>query len=328
MYNTKPNFGQLTIITMNSFTPSTNPSFTSQEHWGEDAETPTQVPKSLKEQVAKSAVGRSMQAHAEERREEVAEVVRSDFEQVDFTDNQRIVSDLLSNEKIVLNPDGSLGIGPNLSVLELNGVKDTLLDIKLDTDPKKRKTVLEGINQLVAKADEAIAERAKLEAPAGVFNALASLKALQEQVRSAIRERKYHELSGLNEKLMLASMTLLDNFEKLRASNPDKMLQMVKSIEATGIHPSQYKTALIQFVKTHNSFSFSKEAETDLVRAALQQSERGKARNDGRLTFVQALLSAYKAPKTEDDPYTFLQQTTRIPEKRFKQIVDTALNSN
>jgi hypothetical protein len=313
---------------MNSFMPASNPSFTSQEHWSEDAETSTRVPKSLKEQVAKTAVGRAMQTHAEERREEVAYLVAEDYEQVDFHNNRELIAELLEKEQVLLKPDGSLAISPHLSVIELNNLKESLLDVKLDSDPENRAAVKDGINGLVAKVDQAVQERAKLEAPAGVLNSLVSLKGLQEQVRKAIQEKRYHDLSDLNEKMILAAMTLLDNFEKLRASNPDKMLQMVESIQKTGIHPSQYKTALINFVKTHNSFSFSKEAEKDLVRTTLQQSERGKIRNDGRLTFVQALWAAYNAPKAEDDPYTFLQQTTRIPEKRFKQIVDTALNSN
>jgi len=315
---------------MNSFVPTSNPSFTSQECWQTEPETSTKVPKSLADQVSKTAKGRVMQVIAGERRDDVAALVQDGYDRVDFNGKDRdAIATFIEEDKLSIRTegDGSFSVSDELDTAELRAMKETFLDLRLDTDPEKRQEMLEGINKLVAKVDEAIASQENLEAPQGIVSALIELKELHGHVRSAIQSKNFSDLPYLNEKLIRAALKLLDAFEKVRASDPDKMIKLVEELRSSDGPMNPYKTALINFVGTHNSFGFSEEIQDGLEYAAKRDSIHEQKRG-GRPSFTQALLSAHSAPKSKDDPYTFLQQTTRIPENRFRQIVTSALRSN
>ncbi len=218
----------------------------------------------------------------------------------------------------------SIHFDPNLNSGELSELKETLLDLKLDTDPKQRKQSMDAVNALVAKLDQAIDVKETEEAPQVITKSLGQLKALQKQVREAITRKEFHKLSGINEALIIKAMELLNAFDRLRQDNPDRMIDMLEQLRAQGADVNPYKTALINFVGSHNTFSFSPAILQGLHYRA-QEDSRYDNRRGGRNSFSQALVSAYNQPKKADNPLAFLQKTTRIPEARFQKIIQEAL---
>ena len=89
------------------------------------------------------------------------------------------------------------------------------------------------------------------------------------------------------------------------------MIDLLRDIQVAQGPVNVYKSVLIEFTKTHNSFRLS----DDVVESLHYQAKRGQKYADqrgGKLCFAEALLQAYLSPKTQDDPYTFLQRVTRI----------------
>lgn len=279
------------------------------------------VPKTLIDQVSPSPQGRTMQVYAEEVRHNVDEATNSRFEFVqEAPEMQRLVR-LFNSGKIQLKDPGTgvaeFTFAPDLDSQSLKGIKEALLDLKLD--PERRTEMLTAVNALVAKVDQAVEEAELKETPDKIVSLLRELGSLYGDVRKAIQSKQYSWLPAINELLIRKAAELHDAFNRLRASDPDQLVEIVQQME--GNDAKLYKTALINFVKTHNSFSFSTEVEDGLA----FQATRHQRYNNRRDTFVQALFHAYKQKKASDDPYTFLQETTRIPANRFKQIVERAM---
>lgn len=332
---------------MSTHTPITNVGFTSEAHWGNN-EDPADItkpdsdhnslkPKSLPEQVAKTPKGLAMQQYAEQVRDDIEASIEDKFDaamDVDVDEIHRMI-ERESLSYLGFQPNGKVEVEGDISSLDLKSVKERLLDLKLPRHAQIREIMQNEVNYTVGKLDEAIelrktaeaaekaareAEKATEEAPDVITEALTTITSLQRAIKRAITEKSFDELTGINKQLVEKAVELRHAFDSLRQNDPDKMLDLVNELEAQGFDLKPYKTALINFARTHNHFTFSDETLRILTYQAMED-ERYDFRRKGKPSFNQAILSAYRAPIQEDDPYTFLLETTRIPEHRFKPIV-------
>lgn len=243
---------------MNTFVPTSDPNFTSQEDWNTELETSTQVPKTLADQVANTKVGLAMQEHAGKVRDQVDETTQRNFERSESSEQQAVAS-YFERGELGFDIDGRFTINPETNKATLATIKESLLDIPLS--PENRQEMV----KLIAKVDEAIKNHEIQEAPQTVVRALKEMKELQDEVRLAVNNRQFDVLPYINVKLIEQALELLDGFEKMRASNPDKMIELVDELQSSEGPVNPYKTALINFVGTHNSFGFSEELENGLT---------------------------------------------------------------
>lgn len=302
-----------------------NVGFTSQSDWNAEPETSTKAPKSLVGQVAATSKGRAMQAHAETVRDQVDELTEREFENIEAPDKELrdVIASYFESKHLDMDREtGKFKVNPETDKATLKAIKENLLDVRLDLTSENRETM----RGLIGKVDEAIAQREIAELPQTIAKALKDLGEAQARVRSAIDKKEYDALPALNEKMLVSAFAILDGLEKMRASNPDKMIEMLDILRSSEGPIYTYKTTLIEFAKTHNTFRFSEDTVESLSYKA-KKDERYAAKRNFKPSFAQALLEAYQAPKSQDDPYTFLQRVTRIPENRFRQIVERALRS-
>lgn len=345
----------------------TNVAFTTYRDWNADPEPSAEAPKSIADQVARTKVGRILQDHTgsvhdtvDERSQAIYETADTDDER---EDNISLFGDLMprlqrTRQEESFNPDKETGVDElkALTGTELESMKEALLDLKLDSDPKKREVTLKEANKLIAKIDETVAHqkkmaaeakalREKMEIPRNIAKALTRLKDLRGEVsrvcgrikeveassmdyrtRKETLGRLFEALHPLNEGLIREAITILDGLEKMRNDDPNSVLGLVEEYGTSNqdiVNP--YKSALIQFADTHE-LEFSGEAKSSLEYSATKD-ESYEQKRGGKKTFRQVLVAATNAPKKQDDPLAFLQRITGIPGDRLQAIVKKALES-
>ncbi|MDH5597343.1 MAG: hypothetical protein OEY44_04505, partial [Candidatus Peregrinibacteria bacterium] len=269
--------------------------------------------KGLAEQVASTYVGRAMQHHAEEVRDNIEEATTRQFS---LTEESKGVQDL---HRVLTAGSGFANRLEDLSVQELETLKEDLLDSKVD--PERHAEMLAGINMVIAQIDEVIEKAVIAQAPKQVIENIATLAELNRRVQDALRQRDFEIMTTYNQGLIRAAADLHTALCTIRENNPDTLVDIVDQLPDT--EQGLYKRILIHFAGTHNSFRFSEEVVDGLEYQANRNEAYYKKENGG---FAGALLSAYKGPKNSDDPYTFILKTTRIPEKRFQQIISSEMN--
>ncbi|MDH5597310.1 MAG: hypothetical protein OEY44_04340 [Candidatus Peregrinibacteria bacterium] len=348
---------------MHTFQLTMDPAFTSPEHWGNNADPADADParrneqKGLAEQVASTYVGRAMQHHAEEVRDNIEEVTTRQFS---LTEESKGVQDL---HRVLTAGSGFANRLEDLSVQELESLREALLDSKVD--PERHAEMLAGINMVIAQIDEAIESRlsatletasteelatikealldskvdperhaaiykhiAQIEeviniaqAPKEIMENIAKLAELNRRVQDALKQRDFAIMTTYNQGLIRAAADLHTALCTIRENNPDTLVDIVNKLPDT--EQGLYKSILINFASTHNSFRFSEEVVDGLEYQAKINATRYNKDNGG---FAGSLLSAYRGPKSSDDAYTFILKTTRIPEHRFQQIISSEMN--
>lgn len=266
-----------------------NIGFTSQQDWDVEPETSTKVPKDLTDQVASTQIGRVMQLYAGEVVENRDRINSLGFPGQE-SDEYDYEAGHVESGRISMDANGFITINEKTTIAELKNMKEILLDRKLNTDSEKRKAMLEETNSLIARIDAAIASKETIEA-------IESVDKAPESITEALRTLR---VTRNKETLIVAAFQLLDGFNALRANDPDKMVELADELQSRNGSMTAYEEALVDFVKTHNSFTFSDKIQKELSLAVLREYDDTEDRN-----YAQPLLAAYNSQVDEDDPRTF-----------------------
>lgn len=288
------------------------------DHENEDIEAENHPePKTPSSQIAKTAKGRDMQMYAEEIQSETDDRNQAACDAVDYATRRDFISKLIEQGKLGTDTDGTFAVSETVDCNDLNCIKSALEDTRLTSEPEEREEVLTKVNDMVAKIEARIDT---VEAPVRITRALNELTDLQNQVHEAVRKRQFEVLPYINEKLVQAARAVHAELDLLRKNSPDRLVDMISELRTINGPATPYKTTLIHFVRTHNSFKFSEDLETGL-RYRVQEIVRQGGRKGGKSSFPEALMCAYSAQKQADDSDTFVAKVTKIPEKRLKPLL-------
>ncbi len=287
--------------------------YTSYEHWDAEPETSTRKPKGPQDQIAKTAKGRVMQQYAEQ-----VVTTRDQANRIGFMGEDANIAPetcYIESGAIYMDSNGSIAINKEVDTSELRGMKEALLDRTLSTAPEKRVAMLTETNGLVDQIDTIIADRENEENAAGLAAAPGKITDALGKLRA----------SRNKEVLIMAAFQLLDGFNKLRANDPDKMVELADELQSRDGSITPYEAALMDFVGTHNSFDFSDKVKRKIALAILREYDGEETRR-----YAQPFLSAHNAQCDKDDPRTFMAEVLArngLRKDAFQRIVDFNLAS-
>ncbi|MBN2307166.1 hypothetical protein JXD20_04225 [Candidatus Peregrinibacteria bacterium] len=293
------------------------------DHENEDIEAEAcKVPKKLSEQVAKTIKGRACQAFAEEVQTETDKRNEAAIDGIDFGTRRDFIEILLADGQLTNNRFREIDVNEDLTTEQLQSIREALLDIRMDSFCEDRAQIISEVSHVVNKIDNRVDET---EAPKRLVTGLKQLKALQDLVHQAVKERQFFKLPFINAKLVEIAQNVLEQLNFLRGSDPDKLIQMTQELQQSdNTVTNPYKTVLIEYVKTHNSFRFSEDIECGLRYEVQEAVKYGKRRGQQKASFPEVLSSAYHQEKQADDPETFIAKITRIPQHKLKAILEQA----
>lgn len=298
---------------------SYNIGYTTYRDFNAEPETSAKAPRSILAQCAKTGLGHAMQIHAEQVCAQDDKATQSAYEKAEQVDETRdAVASYFVDRHLKMSSDGQLEVNPNTDSETLRRIRENLMDVRLAAE------IRQTMRKLIGKVDQAIRKREVAEAPEKVTKNLTIFADLQIQIRTAISQRNFRDLGGLNEKLFEVTLEILDGLGLMRNTNPNAMIELLEEIRGANGPLNLYKSALLEYTRTHNTFRFSPETMDGLEYQA-KRDERFAQQRGGKPSFTQALLEAYRSPKRDDDPYTFALRLTRIPEHKFRELVQKAL---
>lgn len=195
----------------------------------------------------------------------------------------------------------------------LEKLKNGLESVSLSEDPEARKGQLEVINPLLEGVNESIL---RLEIPERMSASLAVMGNIQKKTGLALEAKRYGELDTLNQEALREANAIKKLLDALRKNDPDRLYTLGR--ELFRLNPEagrQYKTLLVHYVGTHNTFEFSPKVLEEL-RNKSNDAERGR--------FAKALHSAYVNRPKNDKVVDFLQKASRVPGNRIMETLRRA----
>lgn len=273
-----------------------NLDFVSSEYWPEYNDDPADHPrkqKPLAEQVAKTQRGRVMQMLAEEYCDATARAPLYNEEQEEFLD----LLEAFQNGEI-----DHKGLRTLKNKLEAVEVKSSTHETQWAT-----------ISPILSKIDERLTA---IELPGKLATDLAVFQKIREKTGEAIKNKNWKKVHELNQHVLKIIHQIKAALDILRHTTPDRLYGIAKEmweIDPNMVNP--YKSIIIEYVATHNSFQFSSEL-LEEVRDLCTDEKRGR--------FPNALHQAYSNRPKTDDVFGFIEKTTRIPSHRLMAVLRNA----
>ncbi len=195
----------------------------------------------------------------------------------------------------------------------LKQAKKALESVPLAKEPDTQKIQIETVAPLLKKIADRIRQ---MEAPKKMGVSLKVLGNIQKMIKQALEAKNYRTLNSLNQEALASANEIKKGLDGLRQHEPDRLYGMVRELFCIDPEVAHlYKTILIHYVGTHNTFEFSLEILEEL---------RNKSSDVKRGRFAEALHSAYVNRPKHDQVVDFYQKATRIPENRIMEVLRRA----
>jgi len=271
-------------------------SFECEYNFGNDFATIIHTRESLMNKIPKEANRRTLGVLLEER--------------VDSLSHEAIEAEGVRSEK-----EGVLDLieasnDEKADVETLKQARKAIESVPLAKDPEAQRIQIETVAPLLKKIIDRIRQ---MEAPKKMEVSLKDLGDIQRMIKQALDTKNYRALNTLNQKVLASANEVKRGLDELRRHEPDRLYGMVRELFCLNPEVARlYKTILVHYVGTHNTFEFSLEILEEL---------RNKSSDAKRGRFAEALHSAYVNRPKHDRVVDFYQKTTRIPENRIMEVL-------
>jgi len=194
---------------------------------------------------------------------------------------------------------------------KMRSLKDSLEEIILY--PSTREAQLAVIRPILNRMKERLA---LIEVPKKLVDCLEALKTASEERKHAIENREWRKVDSLNQTTLILANEIKTVLDLLRRKDSDRLYWIVPEIYS--VNPEAvnlYKTALIEYAGSHNSYQFSQEVLEEL-RKLSNDEKCGK--------FPSALHKAYCNRPKYDDIFVYLERASGIPGDRLMDVMHRA----